>query len=106
MAAPAAGATDTLAFVTVDNGTMYEIYIVGAETDVADAVELRQTDAGGKASVVKEVPVPSFDRLDMSAKGVHLRLAGLKKPLKAGDTVTLILLTDGGTALEVAASVK
>ena len=106
VAAPAAGATETAAFATVDNSTMYEVYIVGAQSDAADVVELRQTDAAGKTSVVKEAPVPAFDRLEMSAKGVHLRLASLKKPLRAGDTVALALLTDGGQALEVAAVVK
>jgi copper(I)-binding protein len=106
VAAPAAGGVETMAFVTVDNGTMYDVYVVGAQSEAAEVVELRQTDAAGKASVVKEVPVPAFDRLEMSAKGVHLRLASLKKPLKPGETVTLTLLTDGGTALEVAAAVK
>ena len=106
VATPAAGATEATAFATVDNGTMYEVYIVGAQSDAADVVELRQTDAAGKTSVVKEAPVPAFDRLEMSAKGVHLRLTSLKKPLKAGDRVALALLTDGGQELQLEAVVK
>jgi copper(I)-binding protein len=97
-------AVGTTAFATVENGTMYDIYIVAVETDVG-AAELLQV-SGGKAAVVKEVTVPAFDKLEMSAETAHIRIGGLKRPLKAGETVSLTLTTDGGQALAVDALVK
>jgi copper(I)-binding protein len=104
--APAEGAAETSAFVTVQNGTMYDVYAVGAQSDVAGVVELRQASKGGAATVAKEVTVPAFDRLDMSPDGVYIHLGQLKRPLKPGETVDLSILIDNGGALAVTATVK
>ena len=99
--------TEATAFVTLDNGTMYDVYIVGAETEAAAVIELRDTPQGASApAAVKEVSVPAYGRLEMSRESVHLRLASMAKPLRAGDEVTLVLYTDGGERLTVAATVK
>ena len=96
---------DTMAFAVVENGTMYEVYLTGAESEVAEAVELLQA-ANGKSALVKEVAVGAFDRLAMTAESVHLRLKGVKKPVTAGDTVPLTLSFDNGDRLSVEATVK
>ena len=104
--APAAGGTETTAFVAIDNGTMYDVFIVGAQTEAA-TIEIRDTPNGAAAPVtVKEVPVPAFGRLEMSQKAVHLRLTALKTPLVPGEVVKLVIQTDGGERLTVAATVK
>lgn len=105
--APAAGRPEAMAFATIDNGTMYDIYLVGAETEVAGATELRETPKGAAApAAVAEVPVPAFGRLQMSPQTVHLHLGALTRPLAAGDVVTLVLHTDIGERLTVSATVK
>lgn len=105
--APAPGTSDASAFVVVDNGTMYDIYIVGASTDVAATLELRDTPKGAAAPVaVKEVPVAAYGRLEMSPQAVHLHLGALERPLAAGDIVTLVIYTDIGEQLTVSATVK
>ena len=96
---------DTLAYLVVENGTMYDVYITGAETDDAEAVELIQT-AGGKSRVAKEVAVAAFDRLAMSPDGIHLRVKGLRRSLGPGDTVALILTLDSGDRVTATATVK
>jgi copper(I)-binding protein len=93
------------AFVTIENGTMYEVYLIAAEADIAETVELRQT-SNGSSSVVKELPIAAFDRLAMSSAGTHLKLKGLKRPLAAGDAVALTLTLDNGERLRVSAIVK
>ena len=104
--APAAGGTEATAFVAIDNGTMYDVFIVGAQTEAA-TIEIRDTPNGAAAPVtVKEVPVPAFGRLEMSPKAVHLHLTGLKAPLVPGEVVKLVIQTDGGERLTVAATVK
>ena len=102
----AEGATETTAFVTVENGTMYDVYIVGASSDVAGIVEVRQAKSGGPAQPVKEVTVPAYDRLDMAPDRVHIYLGQLKRPLKAGEEVVLSLEIAESPAISIAAVVK
>ena len=104
---PADGAKETSAFVTVENGTMYDVYLIGAESDVAAAVELRQASkSGGPPTAAKEVTVPAFDRVDMAPDGLYVHLGQLTRPLKAGDRVNLTISVDSGTPLTVEAVVK
>jgi copper(I)-binding protein len=104
--ASAAASPETIGFVTVDNGTMYDVYIVGVQTEVA-TIELRDTPKGATVpATVKEVSVPAFGRLEMSPHAIHLQLKGLKAPLVAGQTVQLVVHTDGGEQLSIAATVK
>jgi len=106
--APAAGATSTTAFVVVDNPTMYDVYVMSAETDVAGSVTFQRTAASpdAKAEPVAQVTAPAYDSVELTPDGVHMLLSGLKNPLKPGDTVSLSLTTDNGIVLEVSAVVK
>jgi periplasmic copper chaperone A len=107
VAAPAAGATTTSAFVEISNPTMYEIYITGATSDAAAKVELRAGASGGaEPAVVPEFPVPAYGGTQAAASAPHLRLVGVTRPLAPGDTVQLTLTTDGGATLKVAAPVR
>lgn len=99
--------TTASATVVVENGTMYDVYLVGATSEVAGAIEFREKARGAATPVtVKEVPVPAFGRLEMSAESVHLALLDLKRPIKLGETIPLTLATDNGVTLTVAAVVK
>jgi copper(I)-binding protein len=106
--APAAGETQAVACVTVDNPTMYEIYLVSATTEAAGRVELRDAGLAGDAGLqpVEFISVPAYRRIDMEPGGLHLRLIDLKRPLKAGDTVSLTIATDTVGKLEVEAIVR
>jgi copper(I)-binding protein len=99
------GTDQATAFVTIENPTMYDVYIIGAQSDAAAAVDLRDARKG-TPQIVKDVAVPAFGQLEMSAASVHLVLKGLKKPLAAGDEVEIVLETDGGDRLKVAARAK
>jgi copper(I)-binding protein len=52
------------------------------------------------------VTVPAYGALEMDAKGVHLLLKDLKKPLAEGDKVNLTVVTELGVKLNVQATVK
>ena len=105
---PASGGTTASAFVSVDNPTMYDIYLDSASADVAGKVEFRQADASGaiKPEAMKNVTVPAYGSLEMDPKGVQLVLSDLKRPLKDGETVTLTLSILYGATLQVPATVK
>lgn len=99
---------EAAAYVNVDNGTMYDVYIVGVESEVAGIAELRRAVKGEKppAKVVNEATVPAFGQLAMSAEGLYIHLSQLKRPLKLGETINVALTLDNGQALAAAAIVK
>lgn len=99
---PADGATSAMAYVAVENPTMYAFSLTKASSDVAGSVELRQT---AKDVVLDFVTVPAYGSLDMDAEGVHLLLKNLKKPLAAGDKISLTVVTEIGV-MSVEATVK
>lgn len=104
--APAAGETSAVAFVTVDNPTMYDVSVVSAASDAAAKVELRRAVKGTNPELVQFVGVPAYDSLRMTPDGILLRLVDLKKPLKVGDHVEISLTTDGDLVVSVTAEVR
>ena len=105
---PAPGETTASAFLSVDNPTMYDIYLASAGADVAAKVEFRQADASGvlKPDAVKNVTVPAYGSLELDGKGTRLLLSELKRPLKEGETVMLTVSILYGATLQVPATVK
>ena len=89
------------AYVLIGNPTMYDVYVVSATSDAAGKVELRDGD-----KAVKEITVSAYGSAALEAGGAFLRLSELKRPLKAGDTIELTLVTDGGITLVTTAVVK
>lgn len=100
---PAEG-DSTAAFVTIENPTMYDVYLVSARSDVAGAITFRQGTAGATKEV-KELVVPAFGTLEMTPDSAHLRLSALKKPLAEKDSVAIDITTDGNVVIEVKAVV-
>jgi periplasmic copper chaperone A len=105
IAEPAAGATSAAAYLTVNNPTMYDIYVVSATSSAAEKIELRQGE-GPAEKAVTSITVSSYGSAELKAANEHLVLVNLKRPLKAGETVDLALKTDGGVDIVVSAVVK
>jgi periplasmic copper chaperone A len=105
---PSAGQTQAMAFVAIENPTMYGIYVTSASSDAAGKVELRDGSQGGDARLkpVEFLSVPAYESLDMAPNGPHLMLLDLKRALKKGDKVSLALTTDNAGTLEVSAVVR
>lgn len=102
IALPANGSTTADAFVVVKNPTMYDVYLVSATSDVAEAIELYST----ADDLAKELTVPAYGSIGMSAEDMHLRLTGLKRALVSDETIRLTLKTDGGVTMTVQAVVR
>jgi len=92
---------DAAVFMTINNPSMYDIYIVSAKSAAADSVELMQGD-----KKLESITVPAYGSVEMKADAQRIRLSGLKGQFKAGDELTLTLETDGGAAIAVTAVVK
>lgn len=68
--------------------------LVGATCKCAQSVEIhKMVNEGGmmKMRQVDAIELPAGEAVDLGAKGYHLMLIGLKKPLKEGKKVTLTL---------------
>jgi copper(I)-binding protein len=88
-------------YATLNNPSMYDIYVTSGESDAAGKVELYQGDKPASS-----LTVAAYGSLELAAGGPHVRLSQLKNQLKAGDEVKLTLQTDGGVAIAIAAVVK
>ncbi|MEQ1730086.1 MAG: copper chaperone PCu(A)C [Vicinamibacterales bacterium] len=92
-------ATEARVVGVISNPSMYPTYLVSATSDAAARVELR--DARKKDARVPEVEIPAYGALTLEAKGLYLTLVDLKKPLRPGARVEVILVneTQGKTRL-------
>ena len=86
--------------------------LILVQTPVAQKAEL----AGAGASPNVDFPIPAgkdtylsdhpSDPRSNQDSGTYVRLSGLKRPLKEGETIKITLKTDGGVSVEVSAVVK
>ena len=95
-----AGATASV-YVVINNPTMYDIYVMSATSDAAAKVELYSAD-----KPVDNMTVAAYGSLTLKAGGMCLRLSDMKRELKAGESITVTMMTDGGVAIAATAVVK
>jgi copper(I)-binding protein len=87
-------------YATLNNPTMYDAYVQSGTSD-AGTVELRE---GSKAA--SNITIPSFGSVELKADGPFVLLSKVKGQPKAGETINLTLMTDGGDKIPVAATIK
>lgn len=87
-------------YATLNNPTMYDAYVQSGSSD-AGTVELRDGD-----KPAGNITVPSFGSVELKAGGPFVLVSDLKTQPKAGDTIKVTLLTDGGVAIAIAAIVR
>lgn len=88
-------------YMTINNPTMYDVYVMSATSDAAGTVDLYSGD-----QPVDNLTVAAYGSLELKAGGMFLRLAELKRELKAGESITVTMLTDGGATIVATAVVK
>ena len=88
-------------YAMLSNPTMYDAYVQSGTSD-AGKIELR--DENNKAT--SNLTIPSFGSLELKAGGPLVLVSELKGQPKAGETINLKLMTDGGVAIAIAAVVK
>lgn len=103
---PSASEKTTTAFAVIDNPTMYDVYLVSASSEIAAEVGFVDASPAGADTPVKEITAPAYGKVELKPTGVHLVLRGLKRPLAAGETIPITVVTDGGVAITLAASVR
>ena len=88
-------------YATINNPTMYDVYVVSGKSDAAGKVELTSAD-----QPVSNITVPAYGSVELKPGAAFVRLSDLKRDVKAGDQLTVTLETDGGVSIELAAIVK
>jgi copper(I)-binding protein len=93
--------TSAVVVMTINNPSMYDVYIVSGKSESAEAVALMDGD-----KAVTSLTVPAYGSLELRPAAQRVTLSGLKGQFKAGDELKLTLETDGGAAIAIAAIVK
>ncbi len=104
---------DTAAYLTLVNPGPKPLRLLGGETPIAQRVSIHreQREHRDGHTVLGMRPLPHLDipprgRLEFRPGGYHLMLEGLKRPLKPGEKVELVLLFEGGLRLKVVLPVE
>jgi hypothetical protein len=83
------------AYMLLKNGTSAEDALIGASSDVAQAVEihLSQMKADGTMEMIQQeaIAIPANGEVELKPGSYHIMLIGLKKDLKTGDEISLTL---------------
>ncbi len=86
---------NSAAYLTLVNGAGREDELLGASSDVADAVEIHLSQAGadGMMQMIpqKSVAIRAGGKLELKPGGYHIMLIGLKQDLAAGGSIALTL---------------
>ncbi len=96
-------------YMMIENPSDRPETIVGASSPAFESIEFHRTvlEAGVARMVEqKRLQVPAGGRLALEPGGYHLMLMGAKGPLRAGDTVTVVLNLDGAREVRVEATVR
>lgn len=107
--AVAPGQPNSAIFLQLENKDSKAHALVKATSTVAGAVELHNhVNEGGvmKMRQVEKIDLPAGKTVALKPGSFHVMLIGLKKPLKAGESVDLTLTFEDGTTLATSAPVK
>ena len=89
------GASTGAVYLTVTNKSHNADRLLGASSDVADKSQIHEMKVVNGIMEMREVsggvPVPAGGSVILKPGSYHVMLIGLKKPLKAGDTIPLTL---------------
>ena len=95
-------------YATLTNPTMYDAYVQSGTSD-AGKVELREGDPStglGASKATSNITIPSYGSVELKAGGPFVLVSELKAQPKAGDPISLKLMTDGGIAIAIVAVVR
>jgi len=83
--------------------------LIGAASDVADAVEVHESKMEGDVMMMNRVDSIALEpssKVEFMPGGFHVMLIGLKQDLKAGDEIEVTLQFRNGPDITVKATVK
>ncbi len=92
---PAMQAENSAMYMLLQNHTSQDDELVDASSGVADMVELHKSmmDSNGTMQMMHQdsVPLSAGAEVEFAPGGLHIMFTGLKRDLKAGDRVEVVL---------------
>ncbi|MGO8738931.1 copper chaperone PCu(A)C [Rhodoblastus sp.] len=105
-----AGAKTGAVYLTIDNKSNAAERLTGATSDAAKTLQIHEMKVVGGVMKMREITgglaIPANGSVALKPGGYHVMLIGLKKPLKAGETVQLTLTFEKAGKVAVSAPVK
>lgn len=98
------GSPTAAAYLVLENPGPKPLKLLGAESPVAGRISLHTTLRDGSVLSMRSVEafdLPAKGRLELKPGGNHLMLEALKRPLKLGEKVTLVLRFSDGSQLKL-----
>jgi hypothetical protein len=102
-------AANTAGYMLIENNGDQSDELLRAESDIAEAVELHQSemvDDVMKMRQVESIEVPSNGVVELKPGGYHIMFIGLRDPLDSGDKVEITLIFENFGELPVLAEVR
>jgi periplasmic copper chaperone A len=97
-------------YMRIVNNTAKPVRLLGAETAVAEKVEIHAMSMAGGVMRMRPLEggleVPAGGEVALEPSGMHLMLIGLKRPLVEGEAIAMTLVFDGGVRMETALEVE
>jgi copper(I)-binding protein len=106
---PLAPQNNTAVYMVLENASSMPRSVVSVSTQDAERAELHEVRMeGGMMTMMptKEIAVPAKGSVELKPGGFHVMLFTLKKPLKPGDQVNIVLKLSGGASVPVTATVR
>jgi periplasmic copper chaperone A len=103
------GADVAAAYLTLTNTGATPVTVIGVRSSAAGMAMIHETQLIGTQSTMRareELSVAPKQTVRFAPGGLHVMLHRLVQPLKPGDAVTLVLLLQDGSTLEVVAHVR
>ena len=105
-----AGAAVGAGYMTIANDGAIAVRLKGGESAVAERVEVHAMSMADGVMRMRPVAggleIPSGGAVEFKPAGMHLMLIGLKRPLVAGESVTVTLSFEGAERLDVPLTVR
>jgi copper(I)-binding protein len=98
-----------VAYMTLHNSGQQDMEIITASSDMYSSIEFHETvHENGMARMIRHnsLKIPAYSKIELKRGGAHLMLFNPVSPLKAGDTVTIKLITSNNTEKTTTVAVK
>jgi periplasmic copper chaperone A len=106
---PLAPQNNTAVYMIIENPGASPRSIVSVSCADAPSAQIHEMMMEGKMAMMmpaKEVTVPAGGSVEFKTGGYHIMLSGVKKPVKAGDHLNLVLKLSDGKTVPVTATVR
>ncbi len=105
-----AGAMSGAVYLTLDNKTNAADRLIGASSNVAAQIQIHEMSMVNGVMQMRQLanglPVPAGESVALKPGGYHVMLIGLKKQLKAGETLPLTLTFEKAGNISVTVPIK